>query len=71
MGTKSTPITQNGGEENHFLGRLDLVFKNINGEMVLHDFDGYLYDLSLVKGDEKIQSIIDKYRTLQKANKAA
>lgn len=71
LGTKSTPITQNGGEENHFLGRLDLVFKNINGEMVLHDFDGCLYDLSLVKGDEKIQSIIDKYRTLQKANKAA
>ncbi len=61
-GNKTTPITQNGGEDNNYLGRLDLVFKKVNGNMVLQDFDGYLYDLSYVKGDEEVQKIIDGYR---------
>lgn len=70
QGQKTTPITQNGGEENHFLGRLDLTFTTENGKMKLVDFDGYLYDLSLVKGDGEIQKIIDKYRAM-KTDKAA
>lgn len=62
-GKKNIPITQNGGEENNFLGRLDLTFKKINGKMVLDNFTGYLYDITNVKGDEEVQKIIDSYRT--------
>lgn len=58
----TTPITQNGGEDNNYLGRLDLVFKKIKGKMVLQDFNGYLYDVSFVKADEKVQKIINDYR---------
>ncbi|MPM49280.1 hypothetical protein SDC9_96008 [bioreactor metagenome] len=71
-GNKTTPITQNGGEDNNCLGRLDLAFKMVNGEMVLQDFDGYLYDLSYIKGDEEVQKIIDSYRkSSDKAETAA
>lgn len=70
QGQKTTPITQNGGEENHRLGRLDLVFTTEKGEMKLVDFTGTIYDLSLVKGDKEVQGIIDKYRAL-KTEKAA
>lgn len=62
-GNKSTPITQNGGENNHHLGRLDLVFEKNDSEYELVDFHGYLYDLNLTKSDSKIQNIIDQYRS--------
>lgn len=64
-GQKTTPITQNGGEENHFLGRLDLVFKNQDGQMILVDFTGQVYDLDLVKEDPTVRGIIEKYRVMQ------
>lgn len=57
-----TPITQNGGEDNNCLGRLDLLFKIMNGIMTLEKYNGFFYDLSYAKGDDDIQNIIDSYR---------
>lgn len=70
-GNKSTPITQNGGEENQHLGRLDLVFEKSADGYELVDFNGHLYDLNLTKADSKIQSIIDKYRYQNTTKSAA
>lgn len=67
---KTTPITQAGGEAEHFLGRLDLTYKYENGKWNLDDFEGKLYDITDVKEDQKIKNILEKYRDL-KANKIA
>lgn len=56
------PITQAGGEVEHYLGRIDLTFRRVDGEMVLVDTQGYLYDVSDVVPDAKVQKIIDDYR---------
>lgn len=60
---KSTPIVQAGGEQDQYLGRLDLAYELVEGTWTLKDFNGYLYDLTNVEGDNTIQSIIDEYRT--------
>ena len=57
------PITQGGGEQEHYLTRLDLEFVVTGGEYVLDSFDGYLYeDLSGVEEDPRVVAIIEKYR---------
>lgn len=62
-GFKSTPILQGGGEQDQYLGRLDLTFVYEEGVWTLDDFNGYLYDLEGVEGDSQIQKMIDQYRT--------
>lgn len=61
-GEKSTPIVQHGGEENHCIARLDLIFQVIDGEFVLQDFSGEGYDTFLVPGDPEVQAVLDQYR---------
>lgn len=61
-GFKSTPILQGGGEQDQYLGRLDLVYKYEDGAWTLDDFEGYLYDLDGVEGDQEIQDMIDAYQ---------
>lgn len=61
-GFKSTPIVQGGGEQDQYLGRLDLTYVYEEGAWTLDDFDGYLYDLEGVEGDEQIQQMIDSYQ---------
>ena len=56
------PITQAGGEQEHYLGRLDLVYEVIDGKMKLVESDGFLYDVTNVPEDPEIQAIIDDYR---------
>ena len=59
------PITQGGGEQEHYLTRLDLEFTVQGGEYVLTTFDGSLYeDLSDVEEDPKVVAIIDRYREI-------
>lgn len=69
-GFKSSPIVQGGGEQDQYLGRLDLEYALVDGEWTLQDFDGYLYDLTDVEGDAGIQGIIDDYRALETENAA-
>ncbi len=59
------PITQAGGEQEHYLGRLDLVFEVRGGRYVLMEHTGFLYeDLSDVAEDPEIVALIDEYRAL-------
>ncbi|MDR0272075.1 MAG: hypothetical protein LBI27_02000, partial [Clostridiales bacterium] len=55
------PVVQAGGEDNHFLGRLDLYFAEIDGVWVLYEFHGILLSVENVVPDPEIQSIIDYY----------
>lgn len=64
------PITQAGGEQEHYLGRLDLTFQVRDGEYVLTEHDGYLYDLDGVQPDPRIVALIEKYRAQLKVNTA-
>ncbi len=66
-GFKSTPIVQGGGEQDQYLGRLDLVYKYEDGAWTLDDFDGYLYDLEGVEADQEIQDLIDSYQAEEEA----
>lgn len=68
---KTTPITQAGGEAEHYLGRLDLTFIYKDGTWNLHDFNGQLYDTKNVKEDKSIKEIIEKYRSLKSNKKVA
>ncbi|MGL5904412.1 MAG: hypothetical protein ACRCZO_17140, partial [Cetobacterium sp.] len=68
---KTTPITQAGGEAEHYLGRLDLTYIYTNGAWNLHDFKGQLYDTKNIKEDKNIKEIIEKYRSLKSTKKAA
>lgn len=61
-GFKSSPIVQGGGEQDQYLGRLDLNFVYEEGVWELDDFNGYLYDIEGVEGDMEIQALIDQYR---------
>lgn len=70
-GFKSTPILQGGGEQDQYLGRLDLEYKLVDGEWTLDDFNGYLYDLTGVEGDSEIQGMIDEYRAQAETENAA
>ncbi len=58
---RSAPIVQTGGEYNHHLGRLDLTFQKNDGEWELYNSDGFLYNVSGVKSDPKIENILNKY----------
>ncbi|MDO4273028.1 MAG: metallophosphoesterase [Eubacteriales bacterium] len=58
---KSTPILQGGGEQDQYLGRLDLTYAYKEGAWTLDDFEGYLYDLEGVEGNSEIQGMIDSY----------
>lgn len=61
-GESMVPITQGGGEQEHYLGRLDLTFKVVDREMKLIDSDGFLYDITNVPADPEVQAMIDNYR---------
>jgi len=57
------PITQGGGEQEHYLGRLDLTFEVQGGRYVLVDHSGFLYeDLTGVEEDPDVVAIIEKYQ---------
>ena len=56
------PITQAGGEQENYLGRLDLTYKVVDGKMKLVESDGLLYDVTNVPADPEIKAIIDDYR---------
>lgn len=56
------PITQAGGEQEHYLGRLDLTFTQRGGEYVLTSHSGFLYDLAGVEPDQRILDLIARYR---------
>ena len=62
-GEVMVPITQAGGEQEHYLGRLDLTFEVVDGKMTLVESDGFLYDVTKVRADPEIQEIIDEYRS--------
>ncbi|WHY54307.1 bifunctional metallophosphatase/5'-nucleotidase [Peribacillus simplex] len=62
-GEVMVPITQAGGEQEHYLGRLDLTFEVVDGKMMLAESDGFLYDVTNVQADSEIQVIIDEYRS--------
>ena len=68
---KTTPITQAGGEVEHFLGRLDLTYEYENGKWNLKDFAGKLYDIEGVEEDMKVKQILEKYRSLNNNKIAA
>ena len=61
-GEVMVPITQAGGEQENYLGRLDLTYKVVDGKMKLVESDGLLYDVTNVPADPEIQAIIDDYR---------
>lgn len=64
------PITQAGGEDNIFLGRLDLTYENQNGKWVLKSHKGMLYPINdKVPMDPEIKNIVDGF--LSKAKKIA
>ncbi|WP_260398189.1 bifunctional UDP-sugar hydrolase/5'-nucleotidase [Peribacillus simplex] len=62
-GEVMVPITQAGGEQEHYLGRLDLTFEVVDGKMTLVESDGFLYDVTNVPADSEVQAIIDEYRS--------
>jgi len=64
------PITQGGGEEKHYLSRLDLYFEYIDGEWTLIDFDSVLYSADGVSKDMELQRMIDAF-ILDSENEAA
>jgi len=55
------PVVQAGGERNHYLGRLDLHFIEVDSKWVLHDFYGVLLSVEDVTPCLEIQSIIDYF----------
>jgi 5'-nucleotidase len=61
------PITQAGGEQEHYLGRLNLTFEVVDGKMILVESNGFLYDVTNVPADPEIQAMIDDYRAELKA----
>jgi 5'-nucleotidase len=61
-GEVMVPITQAGGEQENYLGRLDLTFEVVDGQMKLVESDGSLYDVTNVPANPEIQGIIDEYR---------
>ncbi|WP_394237048.1 bifunctional metallophosphatase/5'-nucleotidase [Niallia oryzisoli] len=66
-GEWNVPITQAGGEQENYLGRLDLTFEVVDGKMTLVDSDGLLYDVTNVPEDPEVQAIIDHYRAEMRA----
>lgn len=69
-GFKSTPIVQAGGEQDQYLGRLDLEFTYTEGTWALSDFNGYLYDLEGVEPDQELQAMIDAFNEVAETEAA-
>lgn len=64
------PIVQAGGENDIYLGRINLNYKQQNGKWVLLSHYRELYEItSDIPADEAIKAIIDSY--LEKAKKQA
>ncbi|HWR06662.1 hypothetical protein, partial [Sporomusa sp.] len=64
------PIVQAGGEDNIYLGRIDLKYENKNGTWVLVSHSGRLYPIDdKVPMDPEIRRIVDQY--LSKVQKPA
>jgi 2',3'-cyclic-nucleotide 2'-phosphodiesterase (5'-nucleotidase family) len=64
------PITQAGGEDNIFLGRLDLTYEKKDGKWLLKSHKGMLYPINdKVPMDAEIKKIVDGY--LSKVKKTA
>ncbi|MCL2546319.1 MAG: metallophosphatase [Oscillospiraceae bacterium] len=63
-GERRIPIVQAGGEQNHYLGQLDLTFARVYGVWTLQDFDGRLLSVEGVTPDAEIQQMIDDYWAL-------
>jgi 2',3'-cyclic-nucleotide 2'-phosphodiesterase (5'-nucleotidase family) len=61
------PIVQAGGEENHYLGRLDLIYELIDGVWVLYSFHGRLFSVDGVAPDIEIEQIIGEWAALDLA----
>ncbi|MBU5463232.1 metallophosphoesterase [Anaerotignum sp. MSJ-24] len=59
------PIVQSGGEERHYLGRLDLYFEHKNGKYILNGYTSGFCDISETNADENILKIIDSYAETQ------
>ena len=59
---KSSPIFQHGGEENHMIGRMDLIFQKTETGFKLVDFSGRVLDTTFVEPDFEVKEILDKYR---------
>lgn len=59
---KGTPIVQHGGEEDHVLGNLELIFQETNDKLKLIDFRGSEYDTQFTPEDKKVRKIINEYR---------
>ena len=64
-GDREIPVVQAGGEEDHYLGRLDLRFAQIDGVWVLRSFDGRLLSIEDVLPDGDVQLMIGGYQTDQ------
>ncbi len=68
--TGGIPIVQAGGEDNIYLGRIDLTYENKNGKWVLVSHQGILYPINdKVPMDPEIKKIVDQY--LSKVQKSA
>ena len=68
--TGGIPIAQAGGEDNIFVGRVDLTYENKGGKWVLKSHKGMLYPINdKVPMDAEIKAIVDGY--LSKAKKTA
>ena len=59
----TVPITQGGGEQEHYLTRLDLMWEVQGGQYALIAHEGFLYeDLTGVEEDPRIVALIEEYR---------
>jgi 2',3'-cyclic-nucleotide 2'-phosphodiesterase (5'-nucleotidase family) len=66
--TGGIPIVQAGGENDIYLGRIDLKYENQNGKWVLVSHKGILYHIDdKIPMDAEIKQIVDQYlRSVQK-----
>ncbi|MFE4142582.1 hypothetical protein ACFX4I_11955 [Peribacillus sp. YIM B13472] len=48
-GEVMVPITQAGGEQEHYLDRLNLTFEVVDAKMTLVESNGFLYDVTNLK----------------------
>ncbi|MCL1875958.1 MAG: metallophosphatase [Synergistaceae bacterium] len=62
-GETGTPIVQNGGEFEHYLGRIDLTFEKTGNAMKLVEYSRCLYSMEDVNEDVEVMSIIAEYRS--------
>jgi len=58
---QGVPVTQAGGETKHWLSRLDLFFKQENGEWRLISFENTLYSAEGIEKDPGLQNLIDSF----------